>query len=350
MGAVIIGVGIAVAAMGVVLAVNGLAIYQSTFGNALVTVGGFAFVGGLTILVLGFVLRALKEIATKLDGVVRFDGEDEFDHLDEEGDEPVAVPPQVPRRVRPARAEEPLSPPPAPVSVPKQVRPSPPAPEAGNEGEDETILPSWFRRKREPEADPEPVAPPAVAVRRPTLNDAPAADAERRSPPVRREPAHDAPSWPDEPAPVRVPEPEISAPAARKPSFPPPPPEPEALEPQFLEDDFDVPESTPELEPEPEALPAAPPEPRRFDAHEERFLSELPGEATPPPAAETRRLPKAPPPVTVLKSGIIGGMAYTLYSDGSIQAELPDGVLTFASLVELREHVAASEAAARQDD
>jgi len=32
-------------------------------------------------------------------------------------------------------------------------------------------------------------------------------------------------------------------------------------------------------------------------------------------------------------------MAYTLYSDGSIQAELPDGVLRFSSLQELRDHV-----------
>ncbi len=44
----------------------------------------------------------------------------------------------------------------------------------------------------------------------------------------------------------------------------------------------------------------------------------------------------------VLKSGFIGGMAYTLYSDGSIEAELPDGVLRFGSLQELREHVAAT--------
>jgi hypothetical protein len=45
------------------------------------------------------------------------------------------------------------------------------------------------------------------------------------------------------------------------------------------------------------------------------------------------------PEPTVLKSGIVGGMAYTLYSDGSIQAELPDGVLRFSSLQELRDHV-----------
>jgi len=53
--------------------------------------------------------------------------------------------------------------------------------------------------------------------------------------------------------------------------------------------------------------------------------------------------------VIVLKSGSIGGMAYKLYSDGSIEAELPDGVLRFASIQELRDHVASGAASARQD-
>lgn len=55
-----------------------------------------------------------------------------------------------------------------------------------------------------------------------------------------------------------------------------------------------------------------------------------------------------PPPVrngaagastTVVRSGIIGGMAYTLYTDGSIEAELPIGTVRFASIEELQDHV-----------
>jgi hypothetical protein len=42
---------------------------------------------------------------------------------------------------------------------------------------------------------------------------------------------------------------------------------------------------------------------------------------------------------TVVRSGIIGGMAYTLYTDGSIEAELPIGTVRFASIEELQEHV-----------
>ncbi len=45
----------------------------------------------------------------------------------------------------------------------------------------------------------------------------------------------------------------------------------------------------------------------------------------------------------ILKSGIVAGMAYTLYSDGSIQAELPDGIVRFDSLNELRDHVAKAQ-------
>ena len=57
---------------------------------------------------------------------------------------------------------------------------------------------------------------------------------------------------------------------------------------------------------------------------------------TPAPAA-----PKSPSePVAILKSGVVDGMAYTLYVDGSIEAELPQGTLRFASINELRDHLA----------
>jgi hypothetical protein len=45
-------------------------------------------------------------------------------------------------------------------------------------------------------------------------------------------------------------------------------------------------------------------------------------------------------PAKVLKSGVINGMAYTLYTDGSIEAELPQGTLRFGSLDELRDYLA----------
>ena len=41
----------------------------------------------------------------------------------------------------------------------------------------------------------------------------------------------------------------------------------------------------------------------------------------------------------VLKSGVIEGMAYTLYADGSIDAELAEGTVKFNSIPELRSHL-----------
>ena len=44
-------------------------------------------------------------------------------------------------------------------------------------------------------------------------------------------------------------------------------------------------------------------------------------------------------PVSVLRSGVLDDMAYTLYSDGSIEAQLPEGILRFGSLAELRNYL-----------
>jgi hypothetical protein len=43
--------------------------------------------------------------------------------------------------------------------------------------------------------------------------------------------------------------------------------------------------------------------------------------------------------VTVVRSGTVDGMAYSLYSDGSIEAHMPEGVLHFASVDALRAHL-----------
>ena len=45
------------------------------------------------------------------------------------------------------------------------------------------------------------------------------------------------------------------------------------------------------------------------------------------------------PTATVLKSGVVDGMAYSLYSDGSIEAQLPEGTMRFGSIDELRLHL-----------
>jgi hypothetical protein len=62
-------------------------------------------------------------------------------------------------------------------------------------------------------------------------------------------------------------------------------------------------------------------------------------EAAPPPRAPEPEPEVEQAPVTVLKSGIVDGMAYSLYSDGSIEAQMPEGMMRFASIDELRAHL-----------
>jgi hypothetical protein len=69
-------------------------------------------------------------------------------------------------------------------------------------------------------------------------------------------------------------------------------------------------------------------------------LSATPSESNPvtasaPPPAPTGEQPST----TVLKSGVVDGMAYSLYSDGSIEAQMPEGMMRFASIDELRAYL-----------
>jgi hypothetical protein len=78
---------------------------------------------------------------------------------------------------------------------------------------------------------------------------------------------------------------------------------------------------------------------RAADAPLPRRSGRAPSTFTEAPAADSQ--PPAPdqPPVTVLKSGVVDGMAYSLYSDGSIEAQMPEGMMRFASIDELRSHL-----------
>jgi hypothetical protein len=51
------------------------------------------------------------------------------------------------------------------------------------------------------------------------------------------------------------------------------------------------------------------------------------------------RAEREPRSVAILKSGVVDGMAYTLYADGSIEAQLPHGTVRFGSIAELRAHI-----------
>jgi hypothetical protein len=76
---------------------------------------------------------------------------------------------------------------------------------------------------------------------------------------------------------------------------------------------------------------------------EEPRVAVPPPIAAPKPPAPPLRPPPKPAPTTpdatVYKSGVIDGMAYTLFMDGSIEAELPQGKVRFASVDELQKYL-----------
>jgi hypothetical protein len=84
---------------------------------------------------------------------------------------------------------------------------------------------------------------------------------------------------------------------------------------------------------------------RQSDARSAEDAAEPPesGEArTPiqrPPPPDAAAEPDEFRPPAILKSGVVDGMAYTLYADGSIEAQLPQGTVRFGSIAELRAHI-----------
>ncbi len=108
-----------------------------------------------------------------------------------------------------------------------------------------------------------------------------------------------------------------------------PPPAPESVE--------APPASFDDAWPKPERSRTDVPPPRRAGRTPSTFAEAGPAAAGAdryPPAAKEDQAQ-----VTVLKSGVVDGMAYSLYSDGSIEAQMPEGMMRFASIDELRSHL-----------
>ncbi len=102
----------------------------------------------------------------------------------------------------------------------------------------------------------------------------------------------------------------------------------------------------------PADVPAAPPvdlAPLARVPEEPRVAMPPPIVVAPKPAAPPLRPPPKPPApqppaaataeTTVYKSGVIDGMAYTLFMDGSIEADLPQGRVRFASIDDLQKYL-----------
>lgn len=331
----LVGLGLLLVLAGLIVVALGVAIFVSSFGNTLIAAGTICMVGGGTLAAIGLVLRELNDISARLDAVLGaglrapavapaqtyYDDAPEDDYLDDAPEAPVHTPVQAP-------IAAPLAPPAQePVAAPPPRSFSPPP-----------FLRSSFERPA-PAPPPAPAATVLPELDLDDVDDEPAAPAPL--PPLAPEPASRLPEAlqrgrilgrlsENSPFPVR-PRPE-----------PTPAPEPDSMpERQPERSLFGTRAFTPPSR-RPDAPPAAP-APAAPAPYAPPSFS--PPSFTPPPAAiqpPAPALSSGGEEPTVLKSGVVGGMAYTLYSDGSIQAELPDGTLRFASLQELRDHVARS--------
>jgi hypothetical protein len=184
----------------------------------------------------------------------------------------------------------------------------------------------------EPPRAPAPPPPPPPAERPPATVD------------PRRPNMFDA-LWPAEVRAARQSQSETIARAPRPDARPEARPEPRSdLRPEPRADTRPEPRFEPRLDarPEPRGVPPMPPP---MPSSMPPPMPREPALREPPPREPAPREPTPPPPaaeprtIAILKSGVIDGMAYTLYTDGSIEAELPQGTMRFASIDDLRSHL-----------
>ncbi len=314
-------VGIVAVVLGVVLIAAGVPVKEFSFGNTLILAGTIAATGGLIVVGLGAVIAQLQRVTDMLG--TRPAGRttrslEPFEPTGArvgqalgQGPGQIPFPPKSkPSPVQSLQAESPLSEKVAEESTEKadefDFAPALRNPELTftDEAEAAPLMPkssSWapqFGGRNEftesPRPAPSSFSPPA----RPTVTP----ERDWRSPAA---PARPAPQpnyfdamWPSE---------RVNDPLATKPV--PADDKPERIEPNLRETVM------------------------RESVLREPAMPKRPEPVAPsPPVSETRAVP-------ILKSGVIDGMGYTLFVDGSIEAELPHGTLRFASIGELREHL-----------
>jgi hypothetical protein len=308
--------GAVIAAAGVLIAAPGLPFDGREFDASIITPGAVAVVGGLILIGLGLAVRVLTRIeralAARPQPVVLAEATDALAPVPTRQAEPPQAAPET-RIPFPPKPE--VRPKPAPAAA-TQTLPEDAALERLREQ-----FPTLARLESAPGVEEADVSllpkPPARVDEEVAENNGTAAQVA----------ANDA-------APAKA-EPRIELPlrAASRPersrsfdAFWPKKPRPAPRNGQAM----------PAIQPEPDVQPAVTlqlvepalaAEPTQFQFRE------------PAPEPQLTVVPEPPTPVSILKSGVVDGMAYTLYSDGSIEAQLPQGTLRFGSIAELRNHI-----------
>lgn len=279
--------GAVLSATGIALAGAGVSLHDRTFDTTIVTPGLVAIVGGFLLIGLGLALRILQRIERALSLRQGIPGS-------------VREPAQIPL---PKLVAQPHAGPPALFAEGKPAENSP---------EQAPTLAALETARPSEEAELPPTAAAAAAPPLPTSVDL-AFDAEKARTTKRKNGAVAGPVTPR----LNM-GPNSPSPATRPagPSF-------DALWPKG-----------------PRPIHAAPP----TSAQAAAIPTTVPVNGAESAAAAVQALAPetpapSPEPVSVLKSGVVDGMAYTLYSDGSIEAQLPQGTLRFGSITELRNHI-----------
>ncbi|MEI8152809.1 MAG: hypothetical protein WCG92_14575 [Hyphomicrobiales bacterium] len=331
---VLLAVGLIFAAVGLVAIGFGIPINAFSLGNTLILSGTIGLVGGMILMGVALVMGQLKRIAEALRG--RPMAARMAESVEALAPTPVArpTPPAAPTPVvlpEPAMvAEPPRSPEPR---APEPWAPEPRFPATVSDPAPGPL--DWLRVKSKPvdvptssAPMPTPPAPPIVAE--PPMVDV--IDEAPLSPRSAPEPALEPKVW----SPSREPGPLETRLAPR--AEPPMQRAAPQVEPPKEKERFDLvwPDrgaTTAPTEPKPEAkpaldmpLPPVPARPRETRPAAEKRMPDLPRKA----------LERGP---AILKSGVIDGMPYTLYADGSIEAQLPQGMVKFASVDALRAHL-----------
>ena len=336
---VLLAVGLLASAVGLVTIGFGIPINAFSLGDTLIISGTIAVSSGLILIGLASVLGQLKRIAAALRSAPRLT-------------ESVEAAPPPPARAKPAAALAPE------LNVPEPPRMMPEPPRAPEPRFSATAAEpaaagslDWLRAKSKPVT-----VPAAPAVVPPAMTEPPMVEVPDEAPLSPRSPQRPAMPPVVELAPELAPKvwspsrevgPLESRPAPR--AEPPmtrvapqvePPKEKErfflvwpdggALAPAPTSSSAPAAESKVEIRREPALDMPLPPIPAR--PRDNR------------PAAEKRmpniiRKVAAERGPAILKSGVIDGMPYTLYADGSIEAQLPQGTVKFASVDALRAHL-----------
>ncbi len=311
MSVVLYVVGAIAVMIGVAMVGYGIPINEFSFGNTLIVAGTTAAVGGLIVGALGVAVAQLQRLMDSLGGRAGEQPDVSLDTFEPPPERrPVSAPGRIPFPPRPRPEPERPAERPAAAAAAAAVAPVLRNPEISVVEEyKETFL-----------ADEGPLPPP-------------------------EEPARPTPFPPPPP-----PRPSVAGMAGKRAE-----PEPDA---PWRASPPSPPSSEPPPPPPPNLSPARPPRTSYFDnmwpANEPKVAKgpaggvtrpeppELPPRESPAPEAPKPRAEAEPRPVAILKSGVIDGMGYTLYVDGSIEAELPQGTLRFSSINELRDHLSKS--------